>query len=218
LSPRNREVAATLNEAGLATLLFDLLTEEEGRERERVFDIPLLARRLEGVTRRALAEPDTRGLPIGYFGASTGAAAALRAAAAAGDVVQAVVSRGGRPDLPDRALNQGTTRRGPASPPKRVRSARAAESVSGGGRCDRDRLLLRLRGERDRHFDDAVARGQSCHAHGPRSWHKRQRTGLRLRAGDCSVQVIASWPDRLAGDSVEWTAFPLDEASAAQGE
>ncbi len=99
LSPRNREVAATLNEAGLATLLFDLLTDEEGRRRELVFDIPLLARRLEGVTRWAIAEPDTRGLPVGYFGASTGAAAALRAAAAAGNAVQAVVSRGGRPDL-----------------------------------------------------------------------------------------------------------------------
>ena len=99
LSPRNRDVAATLNEASLATLLFDLLTEDEGRRRELVFDIPLLARRLEEVTRWAIAEPDTRGLPVGYFGASTGAAAALRAAAAARDVVRAVVSRGGRPDL-----------------------------------------------------------------------------------------------------------------------
>ncbi|MDQ2895945.1 MAG: phosphoribosyltransferase [Actinomycetota bacterium] len=99
LSPRNREVATTLHEAGLATLLFDLLTEEEGRRRELVFDIPLLARRLESVTRWAIAEPDTRGLPVGYFGASTGAAAAVRSAAAARDVVQAVVSRGGRPDL-----------------------------------------------------------------------------------------------------------------------
>jgi len=99
LSPRNREVAVTLNQAGMATLLFDLLTEEEGHRRAAVFDIPLLARRLEGVTRWAIAEPDTRGLPVGYFGASTGAAAALRAAAAAGDAVQAVVSRGGRPDL-----------------------------------------------------------------------------------------------------------------------
>ena len=99
LSPRNREVAATLNDAGLATLLFDLLTDDEGRRRELVFDIPLLGRRLEEVTRWAIAEPDTRGLPIGYFGASTGAAAALRAAAAARDVIRAVVSRGGRPDL-----------------------------------------------------------------------------------------------------------------------
>jgi putative phosphoribosyl transferase len=99
LSPRNREVAATLSDAGLATLLFDLLTDDEGGRRELVFDIPLLARRLESVTRWAIAEPDTRGLPVGYFGASTGAAAALRAAAAAHDVVRAVVSRGGRPDL-----------------------------------------------------------------------------------------------------------------------
>jgi len=99
LSPRNREVAATLNDAGLGTLLFDLLTDAEARRRELVFDIPLLARRLEQVTRWAIAEPDTKCLPIGYFGASTGAAAALRAAAAARDSVKAVVSRGGRPDL-----------------------------------------------------------------------------------------------------------------------
>ena len=99
LSPRNRAVAAALNDAGFATLLFDLLTAEEAARRELVFHIPLLARRLELVTRWALEQPETRALPIGYFGASTGAAAALRAAAAAGDVVSAVVSRGGRPDL-----------------------------------------------------------------------------------------------------------------------
>lgn len=99
LSPRNRAVAASLNDAGFATLLFDLLTEREERRRELVFDIPLLARRLELLTRWALDAPLTRELPIGYFGASTGAAAALRAAAATGDVVRAVVSRGGRPDL-----------------------------------------------------------------------------------------------------------------------
>ena len=79
--------------AGLATLLFDLLTEPEGRRRELVFDIPLLARRLEDVTRWAIADPATRGLPVGYFGASTGAAATLRAAAAVGEVAGAVVSR-----------------------------------------------------------------------------------------------------------------------------
>jgi pimeloyl-ACP methyl ester carboxylesterase len=98
-SIRNRAVAATLRQAGFATLLFDLLTEQEEGRRELVFDIPLLARRLELVTRWAIAEPQTRELPVGYFGASTGAAAALRAAAAAGEVVRAVVSRGGRPDL-----------------------------------------------------------------------------------------------------------------------
>ncbi|QEC50833.1 phosphoribosyltransferase [Baekduia soli] len=99
LSPRNRAVAAALNAAGFATLLFDLLTEPEARRRELVFDIPLLARRLELVTRWALEAPQTRDLPVGYFGASTGAAAALRAAAVVGVSVQAVVSRGGRPDL-----------------------------------------------------------------------------------------------------------------------
>ena len=99
LSPRNRQVAATLNRFGFATLLFDLLTEPEAGRRELVFDIPLLARRLEQVTRWAIDEPATRGLPIGYFGASTGAAAALRAAAVVGGSVAAVVSRGGRPDL-----------------------------------------------------------------------------------------------------------------------
>lgn len=99
LSPRNRQVAARLNRAGLGTLLFDLLTDDEGRRRELVFDIPLLAHRLEAVTRWAIIEPDTKGLPIGYFGASTGAAAALWAASGVGNVVRAVVCRGGRPDL-----------------------------------------------------------------------------------------------------------------------
>ena len=98
-SSRNRAVAATLRQAGLGTLLLDLLTDQEEGRRELVFDIPLLARRLELATRWAIAEPQTKELPVGYFGASTGAAAALRAAAAAGEVVRAVVSRGGRPDL-----------------------------------------------------------------------------------------------------------------------
>jgi putative phosphoribosyl transferase len=104
LSKRNRAVATMLGDAGLATLLFDLLAAHEGRRRELVFDVPLLAARLQGVTRWATAEPATRELPVGYFGASTGAAAALRAAADAPDVVRAVVSRGGRPDLAADAL------------------------------------------------------------------------------------------------------------------
>lgn len=107
-SPRNRAVAGVLQEAGLATLLFDLLTaaEEEADERRRdlPFDIERLARRLVGVTRAAEARPDLEGLPIGYFGASTGAAAALVAAAALGGGIRAVVSRGGRPDLAGDAL------------------------------------------------------------------------------------------------------------------
>jgi putative phosphoribosyl transferase len=99
LSPRNRAVARRLESAGLATLLLDLLAEHEEGRRDLVFDIPLLAARLEAVTRWTRDDPVVRGLPVGYFGASTGAGAALRAAAALGDDVRAVVSRGGRPDL-----------------------------------------------------------------------------------------------------------------------
>jgi putative phosphoribosyl transferase len=98
-SPRNRQVARALNERGLATLLLDLLRPEEERDRSNVFDIDLLTKRLVAATRWARAQPDLAGLPIGHFGASTGAAAALSAAARLGDEVAAVVSRGGRPDL-----------------------------------------------------------------------------------------------------------------------
>jgi putative phosphoribosyl transferase len=99
LSPRNRLVASILHDAGLATLLFDLLTPDEQRERANVFDIELLARRLVGATSCVRREPETAALRVGYFGASTGAAAALWAAAELGADVGAVVSRGGRPDL-----------------------------------------------------------------------------------------------------------------------
>jgi putative phosphoribosyl transferase len=102
-SPRNRYVARLLNGANLATLLFDLLTPaEEAVDRRTAqlrFDVPLLAARLLDATDWLLQQPDTRHLPIGYFGASTGAAAALVAAAERPDAVRAVVSRGGRPDL-----------------------------------------------------------------------------------------------------------------------
>jgi pimeloyl-ACP methyl ester carboxylesterase len=99
LSPRNQEVAQALNKAGLATLLFDLLTPREARDRRNVFDIPLLADRLEAGIDVLRAEPETARLPVGLFGASTGAAAALVAAALRPEEVAAVVSRGGRPDL-----------------------------------------------------------------------------------------------------------------------
>jgi putative phosphoribosyl transferase len=106
-SPRNRYVAGVLNAAGLATLLFDLLTVDEEHVRANVFDIELLAGRLGDVTRWVRAQPDTAALPIGYFGASTGAAAALWTAA--GDPgVAAVVSRGGRPDLAAPRLGEVT--------------------------------------------------------------------------------------------------------------
>ncbi|MEU2309002.1 phosphoribosyltransferase family protein [Streptomyces misionensis] len=96
-SPRNRYVAEGLHRAGLGTLLFDLLTDAEEGDRDNVFDIPLLAGRLLAATHWLRAEPAVRGLAVGYFGASTGAAAALWAAAEGRPA--AVVSRGGRPDL-----------------------------------------------------------------------------------------------------------------------
>jgi dienelactone hydrolase len=108
LSPRNRHVARVLNEAALATLLVDLLTPEEeaidARTAHLRFDISLLAERLVAATDWLADHPDTRGLRVGYFGASTGAAAALVAAAVRAAAVGAVVSRGGRPDLAGRAL------------------------------------------------------------------------------------------------------------------
>ncbi|ADZ71051.1 Probable hydrolase or acyltransferase [Polymorphum gilvum SL003B-26A1] len=99
LSPRNAHVAEALNDRGLATLLFDLLTEAEARDRANVFDIPLLGERVMETVFWTQDEPATRDLPLGLFGASTGAAAALVAAAAVPETVAAVVSRGGRPDL-----------------------------------------------------------------------------------------------------------------------
>jgi putative phosphoribosyl transferase len=99
LSPRNRQVAQALNDDGFATLLFDLLTPEEELDRANVFDIPLLGRRLAAATGWLRQQPETGELALGYFGASTGAAAALIAAADLGHQISALVSRGGRPDL-----------------------------------------------------------------------------------------------------------------------
>ncbi|HET7719353.1 MAG TPA: hypothetical protein VFK43_05245, partial [Acidimicrobiales bacterium] len=98
LSPRNRYVAGVLNRAGLGTLLFDLLTPAEERTRANVFDVELLAQRLGEATRWLRGQPGLENVAVGYFGASTGAAAALWAAAGRPDIA-AVVSRGGRPDL-----------------------------------------------------------------------------------------------------------------------
>jgi putative phosphoribosyl transferase len=107
-SPRNQFVARTLNEAGLATLLFDLLTQEEEaldmRTAEHRFNIRLLAERLVDATKWAKQQGQTRNLQIGYFGSSTGGAAALVAAIDVPQDVGAVVSRGGRPDLAGEAL------------------------------------------------------------------------------------------------------------------
>jgi pimeloyl-ACP methyl ester carboxylesterase len=112
LSPRNREVAEFLRDAGLGTLLFDLLTVEEEREDRATgylrFDIDRLATRLEIATEWLLCQPVARGRPVGYFGSSTGAAAALVAAARLDDLIGAVVSRGGRPDLAGAYLSRVT--------------------------------------------------------------------------------------------------------------
>jgi putative phosphoribosyl transferase len=105
-SPRNRFVAGVLADAGLGTLLFDLLTPEEEQDRANVFDIGLLAGRLLAATSWLHQRPDLAGARAGYFGASTGAAAALWAAAEPGNDVAAVVSRGGRPDLAAERLAQ----------------------------------------------------------------------------------------------------------------
>ena len=109
-SPRNQFVARVLREAGVGTLLFDLLTAEEEQAeaytRHLRFDIPFLAERLAKATRWAMKETGRRQLNAGYFGSSTGAAAALVAAAELGESIKAVVSRGGRPDLAGKALER----------------------------------------------------------------------------------------------------------------
>lgn len=105
-SPRNRAVAAGLNARGAATLLFDLLTTDEEAHRKNVFDIALLARRLGDAIRFLDGDPFARKVPLGLFGASTGAAAALVAASQFGDRVSAIVSRGGRPDLAGDSLDR----------------------------------------------------------------------------------------------------------------
>src|SRR5580692_10279122 len=107
-SPRNRYVADLLNESGLATLVMDLLTEDEQQVDLQTgqlrFDIPLLAQRLVAITQWLSEHPEVAGLKIGHFGASTGAGAALVAAARRPDLIRAVVSRGGRPDLAGQTL------------------------------------------------------------------------------------------------------------------
>lgn len=106
LSPRNSYVAQVLRKGGLGTLLFDLLTPEEDRDYARRFDIDLLTQRLTQVTTWVQKQAQFQQLAIGYFGASTGSAAALQAAADLALAIRAVVSRGGRPDLAEDLLTQ----------------------------------------------------------------------------------------------------------------
>ncbi len=107
-SPRNTFVAHVLQEGGLGTLLFDLLTEGEALDRAKVFDIDLLAQRLLAATDWLQEQMLPEGMGLGYFGASTGAAAALQAAALRGPAIRAIVSRGGRPDLAEAYLSRVT--------------------------------------------------------------------------------------------------------------
>jgi putative phosphoribosyl transferase len=104
LSPRNQAVAQAMRDVGLGTLLIDLLEEDEAEDRRKVFDIDLLADRLEAAANWLRGDPDTKDLRLGYFGASTGAGAALVAAARQPAEIGAVVSRGGRPDLARQSL------------------------------------------------------------------------------------------------------------------
>src|SRR6056297_1173618 len=105
-SPRNNHVAERLEKAGISSLLFDLLTETEDSSRATRFDIDLLTRRVLGAMDWVTGQPELSGLAVHLFGASTGAAAAIRAAAVRGEGVRSVVSRGGRPDLAGDALGQ----------------------------------------------------------------------------------------------------------------
>ena len=143
-SARNRHVAGILNDAGLGTLLFDLLTPGEELHRANVFDIGLLAGRLAEVTGWLRAQPGAAAAAIGYFGASTGAAAALWAAAEPGAGIAAVVSRGGRPDLarprlaavtaPTLLIVGGARRGGAGSQPPGPGRAALREPPGGGAR------------------------------------------------------------------------------------
>lgn len=108
LSPRNQLVSQTLQQVGIATLLFDLLEESEAVDRRNVFDVELLASRLRRAAEWIGQQPEFEKLPLGFFGASTGAAAALIAAAESPGQVAAIVSRGGRPDLAEGWLSQVT--------------------------------------------------------------------------------------------------------------
>jgi putative phosphoribosyl transferase len=107
-SPRNQYVAGVLQNEGIATLLFDLLTDAEADDRRKVFDIGLLAERLQEAAQWTRQQAELGDLPLGYFGASTGSAAALVAAAQQREAVAAVVSRGGRPDLAEHFLSRVT--------------------------------------------------------------------------------------------------------------
>jgi putative phosphoribosyl transferase len=173
-SPRNRFVADVLQSRGLATLLLDLLTEPEAGDRRHVFDISLLARRLVEVIDFCRAEPPLRSLRLGLFGASTGAAAALVAAAAQPDRIAAVVSRGGRPDLAGSAL----------------KNVRAPTLLIVGGDDD---VVLQL--------NRAALSELTCHAHlqvVPGATHLFEEPGTLEAVAALAADWFVRWLDRQA--------------------
>ena len=161
-SPRNRQVARALNDHRLATLLLDLLTVDEERDRANVFDITLLADRLVAATRWAQREPQLAGLRIGYFGASTGAGAALWAAAELGEEIGAVVSRGGRPDLAAERLGE----------------VRAPVLLIVGGH---DEIVIELNERRAQAAAGTVGAGDRARSHPPVRGTRSARGGLTTR-------------------------------------
>jgi putative phosphoribosyl transferase len=189
-SPRNRFVARKLREAGMATLLMDLLTpEEEALDLEQGhlrFDIAFLARRLLAATDWVRRQHPVRGLPLGYFGASTGAAAALLAAAERGEAIRAVVSRGGRPDLAGTALH---------------RVVAPTLLIVGGADVEvlelNQAALARLRCEKELRIV-------------PHASHLFQETGALEEV----ARLAAAWFRRHLGES-EWATSPSDRLDAS---
>jgi pimeloyl-ACP methyl ester carboxylesterase len=190
-SPRNMAVAGALNDHGIATLLFDLLTSAEEQDRANVFNIPLLAERLIDAVHWVETQSSLAELPLGLFGASTGAAAALVAAAKLPKHVRAVVSRGGRPDLADGALDlvqaptllivggndSGVIELNEAAL-KRLRAPKAIEIVSGASH------LFPEPGALDTVIDHAVRWFERYLPADPRSatLRSKEKEGLRRRS------------------------------------
>lgn len=176
-SPRNRRVAHALHAQGLGTLLFDLLTEDEAREVSLRFDIPKLAERLDAAVQWAMRHAGTKALPIGLFGASTGAAAALVLAARYPMAVKAVVSRGGRPDLAGHG----------------VLARVAAPSLLIVGGADTEVIAL----------NRAALGGMTCHAElvlVPNATHLFEEPGTLERVGELAADWFRQWlPQRGGG-------------------
>lgn len=169
-SVRNRAVATRLQTEGFVTLLFDLLTADEDRDYDNRFDLDLLTQRLVDAARWVTLQPSLQGLPVGLFGASTGAAAALRAAVALDPLVGAVVSRGGRPDLASAAL-------------ARVRAPTLL--IVGGGDTE---VLALNRAARDRLPADTESRLEVI----PGATHLFEETGAMERVATLAAEWFAT--------------------------